>query len=205
MPVPVMGIGPVRVGMLERFVDVLMGMRLRPGTDVPVGVVKIAMRVLMGVDRFRMIMEVGVFLPEEKPGSQGHQGRGRPEGPDEGLMQDDQGGQAADERGEAEKSPGPESPEFPKGPDEQNQAEAVSEGPDRQAERGPGLEPESGSRSESDRRGDGSGGESFHGGDQNGIFVRDISRDIVIEPPEAHGQEHEGRAGGGDPAPGRVP
>lgn len=84
--------------MLVRvFSDDRMGMRMQ--------VVRIVMFVGMGVSHAFVYMEVRMSLPEDQPNPRGHQQEGGQHDPAPPIPQDENGGQGADERAQAEERP----------------------------------------------------------------------------------------------------
>jgi hypothetical protein len=116
MAVPVMGVGPMGVGMLPFLVRVFV--RVRPTTRTrsgplcprggvaPVPVIMVVVMVAMKMGVVDAFMPVGMAVPFEdnERGPGGHQEKAGQEGPTRRLAQQGERGDSTDERGEVKRS-----------------------------------------------------------------------------------------------------
>ena len=137
------------VGVVHRGVGVLMDMPSPDTSVVAVEMVPVGVDMSVRVDD-RIVM-VGVDMPLAKDGhgggghEQSRRGHRRPDP----VAQDDNRGQGPDKGGQPEQRAGPESAQAPQSPDEEHQAQAVAERPNRQTGRGPRTENETMARGKS--------------------------------------------------------
>ena len=123
---PVMGVGQVRMAMLQRVMAMPVGVRLALGI---VRAVFMPVMVVMAVDvcmrRRRMAVRVFVMLGEMKPHADCHQaGRGEELHGDRLAQRNDRGG-GSEEGRRGEIGAGPRRPEMTQGVHEQGETDAV--------------------------------------------------------------------------------
>ena len=128
MPVPVVDIGEVRMGVGDRLVSMLVAVRL--GRVDPFGMavaVVLVVDVHVGVQDLFMAMLVDVPFGEVEPYTDPHKRRCPEEQRSDGLPQEGERDDCADEWGEGEVGSRSGGTDRPQGKDEEHQAEPVAE------------------------------------------------------------------------------
>jgi hypothetical protein len=126
MRVPMVDVRPMAVEVVGFLVDVLVDVRLRDFTLVPVDMMQVRMDMGMGVDDPVVMMGMGMFFADDESNRRGHEQAGAGHTQPHFFAQDKDRGKRAGEGGEAEQGARPERAQAFQPLDEQDQAQPVA-------------------------------------------------------------------------------